>query len=189
MNSPKKISLGLGIAAVVSVIIYFTTSVTATEKASHPATGQKADLGTINYSANAPQLSSIKVAAVTEVNLPIADAMNGKLVYDEDVTARVSSPVLGRVLSSHIEIGDSVSKNKPLAEIDSPDLATAEADWTKAKADELRKRLSFERANLLLEHEVIARKDFESAEADYSQAQAETRRSSLHMRNDLVLQQ
>ena len=183
MTPPKKIGLGLSIITIASVVIYFTTSVIATEKASHPATNSKSEAGTITYAANAPQLSSIKVDAVTEVSLPIAEPMNGKLAYDEDLTARVSSPVLGRVLFSHIEIGDNVSKNKPLAEIDSPDLANADADWTKAKTDEQRKRLAFERAKSLLEHDVIARKDFEAAEADYAQSQAETKRSHLHMHN------
>lgn len=183
MNPSKKIGIGFSLFTLASAVVYFTTSVIATEKANHAATNLKSEVGAITYAANAPQLSSIKVNAVTEVSLPIAESMNGKLAYDEDLTARVSSPVLGRVLSSHIEIGDSVSKNKPLAEIDSPDLANADADWTKAKTEEQRKRLAFERAKSLLEHDVIARKDFESAEAEYAQSQAEAKRSRLHMHN------
>ncbi|MDY7537453.1 efflux RND transporter periplasmic adaptor subunit [Undibacterium sp. 5I1] len=194
MKRNKIMNLGFGIVItiiVVCAISYIITSVEATEKKTDsPATlsaGSKSDVkpdtGKISYPHNAPQLSSIKVAAVSEVSIPIAEAMNGKIAYDENVTARVSSPVLGRVLSSHVEAGDKVAKNQSLAELDSPDLATADADWAKAKADEQRKKLAFDRAKNLFEHEVIARKDFESAEADFLQAVAETKRCSLHMRN------
>ncbi|MFZ6773324.1 efflux RND transporter periplasmic adaptor subunit [Undibacterium sp. SXout7W] len=157
--------------------------VTATEKPIADETKNKPVLGSVSYPVNAPQLASIKVAALSEVSLPVADAMNGKLTYDENVTARINSPVLGRVVSSFAEIGDHVEKNKSLVLLDSPDLATADADLAKAKADESRKKLAYERSKNLLEHEVIASKDMESAAADYLQAAAETKRASLRMRN------
>ncbi|MFZ6813370.1 efflux RND transporter periplasmic adaptor subunit [Undibacterium sp. Rencai35W] len=183
MKSLQKITIGISVAVLSASVIYAASSVTANEKKSEIAANLNHELGKISYPNNAPQLSSIKVATVSEVNLPIADAMNGKLAYDENVTARISSPVLGRVLSSKVEVGDVVTQNKSLAELDSPDLAAADADWAKAKADEFRKKLAFDRAKALFEHEVVARKDLESAEADYMQAKAETRRSSLRMRN------
>jgi cobalt-zinc-cadmium efflux system membrane fusion protein len=62
-------------------------------------------------------------------------------------------------------------------------LATAEADWRKAQSDELRKKLAFDRAKILFEGEVLARKDYESAEADYDQSKAETKRTILRMKN------
>ena len=109
--------------------------------------------------------------------------MNGKLAYDENVTSRVSSPVAGRVIRSTIEIGDYVKRDTPLLILDSPDMATADADFAKAKADQQRKKLNLDRVQKLLEQEVIARKDVESAEADYLQAAAETKRAGLRMRN------
>jgi membrane fusion protein, heavy metal efflux system len=99
------------------------------------------------------------------------------------VTARISSPIPGRVLAGHAEIGDAVSRNMDLLDVDSPDFAAAEADWEKAQADQDRKKLAFERAKLLLQHEVIPRKDFESADADYRQAAAEARRARLRLHN------
>jgi membrane fusion protein, heavy metal efflux system len=50
-------------------------------------------------------------------------------------------------------------------------------------ADDTRKKLAWERARTLLEHEVVPKKEVESAEADYRQAQAETRRAALRMKN------
>ena len=182
MMNKKKILISAGIAALSAISFFYVGAVGSTEKKNdEPA--PKPETGRISYPKNAPQLSSVKVASVDIVSMPLADAMNARLAYDETVTARVSSPVLGRVLSSAVEVGDSVAKNRALAEIDSPDLATAEADWSKAKADEQRKKLSYERSKLLFENEVLARKDMENAEADFRQAQAETQRSSLRMRN------
>jgi cobalt-zinc-cadmium efflux system membrane fusion protein len=67
--------------------------------------------------------------------------------------------------------------------IDAPDLAAAIADTRKAEADETRKKLGLERAQKLLEGEVIPRKDFEIAAADLAQAQAETQRARLRLKN------
>lgn len=144
---------------------------------------ESAQPGEVKFAPNAPQLSSLKVASVTEVPLPASDAINGRIAYDENVTTRITSPVAGRVIALHAEIGDTVPRGAVLAEIDSPDLASAEADWRKAQADEVRKKLAFERAKTLFDGEVFARKDYEAAEADYQQAKAETKRAGLRMRN------
>ncbi|MCU6435483.1 efflux RND transporter periplasmic adaptor subunit [Undibacterium sp. Jales W-56] len=183
MKINKSYLIGLAILALIGVVTYTSGLVKATEKKPESPANHKSELGKISYPANAPQLGAIKVAAIQEVNLPVSEAMNGKLVYDENVTARVSSPILGRVVSSKVEVGDVVEKNKSLVVLDSPDLATAETDLAKAKADEHRKKLAFERSKKLYEHEVIAAKDLESSEADYAQAAAEARRSSLRLRN------
>jgi len=150
-----------------------------------PASVPKESLaaGVVKFAANAPQLSSLKITAVTEVPLPASDSVNGRIAYDENVTTRITSPIAGRVLALHAEIGDTVPRGAVLADIDSPDLATAEADWRKAQADELRKKLAFDRAKTLFDGEVFARKDYEAAEADYQQAKAETKRASLRMKN------
>lgn len=144
---------------------------------------ERSQPGVVKFAPNAPQLSSLKIAAATAVPLPVSDPVNGRITYDENVTTRVTSPIVGRVIALHAEVGDAVRRDTVLVDIDSPDLATAEADWRKAKADELRKKLAFERAKTLFDGEVLARKDYESAEADYQQAKAETKRTSLRMKN------
>jgi cobalt-zinc-cadmium efflux system membrane fusion protein len=139
--------------------------------------------GVVQFPPNAPQLSSLRVVTAASTPMPVAEPVNGRITYDESRTARISSPVLGRVLALRAEVGDRVARNAPLLELDSPDLASADADWSKAQADEARKRLAFERSRNLFGNEVIARKDFEQAEADYRQASAETHRTRLRMKN------
>ena len=139
--------------------------------------------GVVTFAPNAPQLSSIVVRSVRMEVMPVASPQAGRVAYDENHTTRISSPIAGRVLALHAEVGDSVRAGQALAELDSPDLGTAEADWQKARADELRKQRAFERAKTLFDGEVLARKDFEGAQADADQARSETRRAALRMRN------
>lgn len=139
--------------------------------------------GTVTFAPNAPQLSSIVVHSVRMVAMPVSSPQAGRVAYDENHTTRISSPIAGRVLALHAEVGDSVKAGQALAELDSPDLGTAEADWQKARADELRKQRAFERAKTLFDGQVLARKDFEGAQADADQARSETRRAMLRMRN------
>jgi cobalt-zinc-cadmium efflux system membrane fusion protein len=105
------------------------------------------------------------------------------VTFNENVTARVSSPISGRVVSFKAQVGDSVKAGDTLAVLDSPDLAAAVADLSKARADEARKKPSLERARSLFDAGVFARKDLESAEADEQQARAETERAERRLRN------
>lgn len=139
--------------------------------------------GVVHYAADAPQLASIVVRPVRFETVPVLEPQPGRVAYDETRTTRISSPIAGRVLSARVEIGDPVRAGQILAQLDAPDLANADADWQKARADELRKQRAFERTRALLDAEVVARKDFEGAEADLAQARSETRRTVLRMRN------
>jgi cobalt-zinc-cadmium efflux system membrane fusion protein len=184
MNTKKKIIFIMATAVLAGGTVIGAKELTASHETLVAAnSGSPAEPGVVRYAAGAPQLSSLRVRSVTDEPMPVAEPSNARIAYDENVTARISSPIAGRVTALRAEIGDLVSRNAALLEIDSPDYAAAEADWRKAKADEVRKKLAFDRSNRLLENEVIARKDYESAEADYQQSAAETWRASLRLRN------
>ena len=138
---------------------------------------------TLKFDAGAPQLASLRIAMIEEAPLPVAEPLNGRIAYNEDVTGRVSSPVAGRIVSLKAAPGDSVKAGQVLATMDAPDLAAAVADLRKAQADESRKRLAQERAQKLFDGGVIPRKDLESAQADRAAASAETERARLRLRN------
>jgi len=137
--------------------------------------------GVLRYDPGA-QLSAIKVKPVEIFPVPLTEPLNGRVAFNENFTARVSSPIAGRVVALRAQAGDAVNAGDALALLDSPDLAAAVADFRKAEADEARKKLAFERARTLYEGQVLARKDLESAEADFEQARAETRRAALRLR-------
>jgi cobalt-zinc-cadmium efflux system membrane fusion protein len=143
----------------------------------------KAESGVLRYAPDSAQLSAIKVKPVEVFPVPLAEPLNGRVVFNETSTARVSSPISGRVVALKVQAGDTVGAGDALAVLDSPDLASAVADLRKAEADEARKRSALERARTLYEGEVLAKKELESAQADFVQAGAETRRAALRLRN------
>jgi len=139
--------------------------------------------GVLRYAPASAQLSAISVKPVEVFPVPLAEPLNGRVTFNEASTARVSSPISGRIVALKVQAGDAVKAGDELAVLDSPDLAAAVADLRKAEADEARKRFALDRAVALYEGQVLAKKDLESAQADFAQARAETARASLRLRN------
>lgn len=137
----------------------------------------------IRYESNAPQLTYLKITAVEKAPVPAIEALQGYITYNEDLTARITSPVAGRVIQITAKVGDKVKPNQPLASIDSPDFGQANADVMKAQSDLKLKQQSFERTKTLYEGEVIAKKEFEASEADLKQAEAEYQRALGRIKN------
>lgn len=137
----------------------------------------------LRYPAGAPQLDMIRAEQLGAEPVPLGDALSARMVYDEDVTARIGVGISGRVLNILAAPGDSVTAGQVLAEIDSADVGTAAADVGKAKADEERKRLAVERARGLTVDDAIARRDWEALQSDHAQAQAELARAEQRLRN------
>lgn len=137
----------------------------------------------LRFPPGAPQLGYLRIEPVAVMPVPLLEALHGRIAYDDDVTARISSPIAGRVVRIGVQAGDRVGRGQPLLWLDSPDYAQALADLRKAQADTRQKRLAYERGKLLFEGEVLARKDFEAAEADLRQSEAESERAGARFRN------
>ena len=169
-----------------SLIVIFVTSLTLSfsSNAAEKMLAKKASApDEVTLDANSPQLTNLKIEPVIEITAPATEPLNGKITFDENYTARISSPILGRAVSIKVQIGDKVKAGQVLMMMDSPELGSALADARKAEADLQLKRKSFERNNLLLEGGVIARKEQENSQADLSQAEAEARRASAHLKS------
>lgn len=182
MKTWTKLAIGAAIVAGAAVTVIGVNALKKQPVADEAPAAKASGPRVVQYPKDAPQMSSLKVEPAVALALPIADPVNGRLAYDENVTARISSPVTGRVLKLNKEVGDKVKQGDALLTINSADLAAAEADQQKARVDEARKKLAYERSRQLFEREVIARKDYEAAQADYEQAAAETRRTVQRMK-------
>lgn len=191
MLSRRGVFAGIGIAAALVFVsiggVYVARQTAPVHGQATVAQGgaarQDATPGTVRFPPHAPQLSSLEVTTVEQVELPVADPLSGRVGYDEGRTSRISSPIAGRVTRLLAEVGDMVRAGKVLATLDAPDLGAAQADLQKARADENRKKRAFDRAKLLFDAEVMAGKDYESAVADAAQASAETRRAVSRLQN------
>nr|SPS06168.1 Membrane-fusion protein [Candidatus Nitrotoga fabula] len=137
----------------------------------------------LRFAANAPQLSFLKIKMVETFPEPLVEPLNGRIAYNDNYTARVFSPVAGRVIKIPAEIGMPVKNGDALLVLDSPDFALALADLEKAKADLLRKQEIHERARQLLEIKGIALREVETAAADWQQAKAEFLRAKARLKN------
>lgn len=137
----------------------------------------------LRFAANAPQLSFLKIKMVEAFPEPLVEPLNGRIAYNDNYTARVFSPVAGRVIKIPAEIGMPVKNGDALLALDSPDFALALADLEKAKADLLRKQEIHERAKQLLEIKGIALREVETAAADWQQAKAEFLRAKARLKN------
>lgn len=131
----------------------------------------------------APQLAYIKTSPAVSAMLPASEPLAAKLTLAENLTARISPAIAGRILQLHAEIGDRVKSGDPLVTLDSPDFGAAIADLHKSEADSTYKQLSYKRAQELWAGEAIARRDVESARADWQIAAAEAERARLRVKN------
>ena len=101
----------------------------------------------------------------------------GRLVWNEDATVRIYTPVAGRVQSVDVALGEVVEKNAPLAHLNSPDFGQAQTDVRKSEADLQLAERTLARSKDLYEHGAVARKDLDAAESAYASARAEHQRA------------
>lgn len=112
---------------------------------------------------------------------PAALDLPGRLVWDEDHTARVYSAYAGRITAILVKAGDRVAAGQALAELSAPDLGSAQADARKADAALVLARKALQRQQDLIEHQVAAQKDLEQASADEAAAEAEAERAHARL--------
>jgi len=145
--------------------------------------GNPRDANEIVLTAGSPQLNSLKVEPVNEIPVPVTEPLNGKIVFDENRTARIFSPVAGRALSIKAQVGDVVKTGQTLLVMDSPDVGGAVADVRKAQADMQLKQQALERSRMLVDHGVLAKKEVEVAQADWATSRAESERAGARLKN------
>ncbi len=173
----------IALAVVTAGVAYFLWHALTSAPPVATAPHAPSDPNVLRYPAGAPQLASIRAEPVQQVPLPLAEPLNGRVVYNEDVTARMTSPINGRVVAIKAQLGDGVRAGQTLLVLDSPELGSAKSDLEKAQADANLKHLALARAQTLYGGEALARKDLESAEADYAAARAEVQRARLLLHN------
>jgi cobalt-zinc-cadmium efflux system membrane fusion protein len=111
------------------------------------------------------------------------DPVTGTITYDETRTARVSSPIAGRVIGNILALGTHVQIGNTLAELDSPELGQAQADYANAQADLNLATRAFQRTQDLYSHGIIPRKDQEQTQDNVTRARSEAERARLKLIN------
>ncbi len=148
--------------------------------ASANAGGPRLDGDRISYSTDAPELAALAVAPAEPADAATVRA-TGRLAWDEDLTARVVSPVAGRVVRLLADVSTNVRKGQALALLQSPDLGQAQADAARAATDLEAALRTLARERALYENGSAPRKDVEAAEADRARSAVESERARARL--------
>ncbi len=92
---------------------------------------------------------------------------------DETRIARVSSPVIGRILNLDVVEGQEVKRGQVLAVIRSTELSNSQLQFLKAFSQRQLSERAVERAKLLLEADVIGEAELQRRDSELAQARAE----------------
>lgn len=186
LDRKQKSIAGLLLAVIVAGAGYYewrTHARTPVSEGASDTGAVHATADTLRFDANAPQLTFLRIQAAEAFPEPLVESLNARIAYNDNRTARVFSPVAGRVVKIAAELGRRVKSGDELLLIDSPDFAQAASDRVKADADLARKQIAYARAKELFDINGLARKDLESAEGDFRQAEAEAERARARMKN------
>jgi len=108
-------------------------------------------------------------------------ALNGRIVWDDNVTTRLFTPFAGRVTKIHVEAGQSIEAGAPLAAIASPDFGQAQADARRTATDFALAERTASRLRELAEHGAAAEKDLQAVEAELERARLEKERTAKRL--------
>lgn len=123
-----------------------------------------------------PEMAArVKVDVVSVGETVETVRLPGRLDKNLYRTARIGSPVEGRVLRIRSVLGQSVREGEVMADISSQALATAQLTFLKAASNEQLQQRAVERAQLLLAADVIGSAELQRRQNELSVARAEKR--------------
>ncbi|MEP6606103.1 MAG: efflux RND transporter periplasmic adaptor subunit, partial [Nitrosospira sp.] len=132
---------------------------------------------------DSPKRDFIKEKTIELVQRPLMDPVTGKITYDETRTARISSPIAGRVIGGIGALGADVRTGDTLVELDSPELGQAQSAYAEAASDLKFANRTFQRIQELYDNGIAPRKEQEQAEDNLVRARSEAERARLKLAN------
>jgi membrane fusion protein, heavy metal efflux system len=130
-----------------------------------------------------PQKSPIEVTAVHAQSVTDRLELAARVEPDPTRVVHIYSQVTGRLVELYVRPGMEVKKDQTIGLIQSNEITEARADYDKAKIEVARSDHQLNRAKLLLQHEVMAQRDYDDLEAADQAAHAELARTiqRIHM--------
>ena len=126
--------------------------------------------------------AQIESESVRREVLPNTLALPGEIAADPDKSARLSSPIPGRVESVRFQEGDRVRRGSVLATIQVPDLGKLRAEQAAKAAQAAAAKSNAERLRVLLSQNLAANQAYLDAVAQAEALDLETRAASDHVR-------
>ncbi|MGA2436687.1 MAG: efflux RND transporter periplasmic adaptor subunit, partial [Bryobacteraceae bacterium] len=148
--------------------------------ASEPASESNAQPGLFTVPRN--QLAQLKIAPVARASWGVAIHTTGTVDWDQNHTTQAITQVNGPITRILVDVGTRVQKDQPLLYVSSPDVANAIAAYRKARNREQFNKRIVDRMKEMLDHGVVATKDYESSVADYNDAATDVQNSLQPLR-------
>ena len=123
------------------------------------------------------QLEHLKIVEVRKAAWSTTVRTTGTVDWDADHTTQAITQVNGPISRLLVDLGTSVAVNQPLLYVSSPDVANAIVSYRKARNHLDYSKRALDRNQDLLDHKVIAQKDFEAAQQDYNDAGSDVENS------------
>jgi membrane fusion protein, heavy metal efflux system len=132
---------------------------------------------------DAPQSPPVEVTTVHPQTVTDRLELAARVESDPTRVVHVYSQVTGRLVELFVRPGQDVTKGQTIGMIQSSEISEARADYDKAKIEVARSDRQLDRAKLLLQHEVMAQRDYDDIEAADQAAHAELTRTiqRIHM--------
>lgn len=128
------------------------------------------------------QQSHLKITQVARTSWTVAVRTTGTVDWDQDHTTQAITQVNGPITRILVDVGTPVKKDQPLLYVSSPDVASAIAAYRKARNREQFNKRIVDRMKEMLDHGVVAVKDYESSTADYNDATTDVQNSLQPLR-------
>jgi membrane fusion protein, heavy metal efflux system len=124
-----------------------------------------------------PEKAPIDVATVHPQSVTDRLVLSARVEPDPTRVVHIYSQITGRLVELYVRPGQDVTRGQTIGLIQSSEIASARADYDKAKIEVARSDRQLDRAKLLLQHEVMAQRDYDDLEAADQAAHAELART------------
>jgi cobalt-zinc-cadmium efflux system membrane fusion protein len=131
---------------------------------------------------NSPLRSKLTIEAVAAKNIQQTLVLPAVVEADPGHLVKVLPPLAGRIMQVKVQLGERVESGQALAVLDSPDLATAYADYDRAKVILSLATKTRDRQRDLAKIGGVAIKDQQQAETDYVTAEVEFARAEARLK-------
>lgn len=124
---------------------------------------------------NAEMARNFKVAPLALQMVSTERDLPARIEANEQMVTRIGASVTGRVTEVFAEVGARVRAGQELARVTSPELTNAQLAWLRAHSATNQAQRAVERAQLLIQADVIGSAELQRREAELSIARAELR--------------
>jgi cobalt-zinc-cadmium efflux system membrane fusion protein len=170
----QHVMLSLLIGSSVALLSACSEKPTTPTAASKPATAPDPMEVTIK-----PEMrAQFELGSAQEMNITPWLEVAGRIEANEQLVTRIGASVTGRVTQVLAEVGDRVRTGQTLARISSPELTNMQLNYLRAYSTAAQAQRALERAQLLIQADVIGTAELQRRESELVVARAEMRAAS-----------